>query len=265
MSHPNSLSSQPIRSHLSWKHMTATTDGCTWSNRASASTESTLPYAIVSPIMLRSTLLLLPTLSVDVRAGHSENAWVNVTHLITYHRYLRFIPNGVVLSLLANEDQSPQDVVHYLKPGLRMKVPHRLQLVFTVRTILMHHSQGFSIGTWTLDPSTSRIHVRSLIDPSKPPLLPPPPPPPVPLHLLPPNHPAHHPAPPPPGTLRYSFDMELRLRSRPAGRWNKLDFVRYESVDLSQAGERCDVPLKNERPFWFSKVRSYVAEVEAET
>ena len=32
------------------------------------------------------------------------------------------MPNGVVLSLLANEDQSPQDVVHYLKPGLKMKV-----------------------------------------------------------------------------------------------------------------------------------------------
>jgi len=56
--------------------------------------------------------------------------------------------------------------------------------------------------------------------------------------------------------------MELRLRSRPMGRWNKLDFVRYESVDLFQAGERCDVPLKNERPFWFSKVRRYTDELE---
>jgi len=64
----------------------------------------------------------VPTPRADVRAGHSENAWVNVTHLITYHRYLRFMPNGVVLSLLANEDQSPHDVVHYLKPGLKMKV-----------------------------------------------------------------------------------------------------------------------------------------------
>ena len=81
-----------------------------------------MPYATVSPIPLRVSLLLFPTLSADVRAGYSENAWVNVTHLITYHRYLRFMPNGTVLSLLANEDQSPQDVVHCLKPGLRMKV-----------------------------------------------------------------------------------------------------------------------------------------------
>ena len=85
------------------------------------------------------------------------------------------------------------------------------------------------------------------------------------MHLLLPTHQVHGPPPPPPpGTLRYSFDMELKLRSRPTGRWNKLDFVRYESVDLYQAGERCSVPLKNERPFWFSKVRGYSAELEAE-
>jgi hypothetical protein len=108
------------------------------------------------------------------------------------------------------------------------------------------------------------VYVRSLVDPSKPPLPPPATPPRVPLHLLPPNHPPHHPPPPPSGTLRYSFDMELKLRSRPVGRWNRLDFVRYESVDLFHAGERCDMPLRNERPFWFSKVRSYVAELEAE-
>ena len=45
-------------------------------------------------------------LSADVRAGHSENAWVSVTHSIAYHWYLRVMPNGVVLSLLKNEDQS---------------------------------------------------------------------------------------------------------------------------------------------------------------
>ena len=40
------------------------------------------------------------------------------------------MPNGVVLSLLANEDQSPHDVVHNLKPGLKMKV----YLIFPRRT-----------------------------------------------------------------------------------------------------------------------------------
>lgn len=131
--------------------------------------------------------------------------------------------------------------------------------------VLIHYWQGFSTGTWTLDPSTSTVHIRSLIDPSKPTLPLPAPVPPIPPHVLLPTHPAHNLAPPPPpGTLRYSFDMELKLRSRPMGRWNRLDFMRYESVDLFQAGERCDVPLKNERSFWFSKVRRYSDEIEAE-
>jgi F-box protein 9 len=249
-----------------------TADGSISSNRASASTASTLPCVIVSLIPFHTFLLWWPTPKADVRAGHSENAWVNITHLITYHRYLRFMPNGVVLSLLANEDQSPHDVVRNLKPGLKMKV-RLLSCVTSARhrytMVLINYIQGFSTGTWTLDPSTSTVHVRSLIDPSKPPLPPLPPAPPVPLHVLLPNHPAHHPAhhpapPPPPGTLRYSFDMELKLRSRPMGRWNRLDFVRYESVDLFQAGERCDVPLKNERSFWFSKVRRYSDDIETE-
>jgi hypothetical protein len=125
--------------------------------------EYTLLYAIVSPNPFHVSLLSLPTSRADVRAGHSENAWVNITHLITYHRYLRFMPNGVVLSLLANEDQSPHDVVHYLKPGLKMKVCLLLRIIATrlsYMTILIHYSQGFSTGTWTLDPSTSTVHVR---------------------------------------------------------------------------------------------------------
>ena len=45
-----------------------------------------------------------------------------VSHLITYHRYLRFFPNGQVISLLAGEDMGPQEVIGMLKPSLRMKV-----------------------------------------------------------------------------------------------------------------------------------------------
>lgn len=43
------------------------------------------------------------------------------------------MPNGVVLSLLANEDQSPHDVVHNLKPGLKMKVCPTHRLVTVIR------------------------------------------------------------------------------------------------------------------------------------
>lgn len=56
---------------------------------------------------------------------------------------------------------------------------------------------------------------------------------------------------------RYSFQMILDLRSRPLGRWNRLDFREYDSVYI-ESGEATALALKNERPFWFSKVRSYV-------
>ncbi len=39
-------------------------------------------------------------------------------------------------------------------------------------------------------------------------------------------------------------------------RWNKLDFMSFDSVNL-ETGETEPLPLKNERAFWFSKVRSY--------
>ncbi|KAI9440575.1 hypothetical protein H4582DRAFT_1937842 [Lactarius indigo] len=136
-----------------------------------------------------------------IRHGLSENAWVNICHLITYHRYLRFYPNGQVISLLANEEHEPQHVITILRPTLRMK--------------------GFYIGTWKL--TGVKVHISNLVDPSNP-------------------------------DARYSFQMTLTLRSRPLGRWNKLEFDEYESPRA--------LGLKNERPFWFSKVRSYSSRVE---
>ena len=111
--------------------------------------ESTSPCVIVSPNPFDASLLSLPTPRADVRAGHNENAWVNITHLITYHRYLRFMPNGVVLSLLANEDQSPHDVVRNLKPGLKMKVC----LLFCATSTRHNHPNPLLAGllNWNLD------------------------------------------------------------------------------------------------------------------
>ncbi|KAH8108329.1 hypothetical protein DFH11DRAFT_1634448 [Phellopilus nigrolimitatus] len=138
-----------------------------------------------------------------VRPGLGENAWVQVNHLITYHRYLRFFLDGTVMSLLANEAIEPQTVIPSLKPSLRMK--------------------GLLVGTWSL--LGTKILIRDLVDPSG-------------------------------GNSRYTFQMTLTLRSRPSGRWNKLDFTGYDSID-TKTGEELPFPLKHERPFWFSKVRSY--------
>lgn len=142
-----------------------------------------------------------------IRRGLSEYAWVNVSHLITYHRYLRFYPDGQVLSLLANEEVKPQSVIPIMKPSLRMK--------------------GFYIGTWKL--VGTMIHITDLVDASG-------------LD----NWTAN----------KYNFQMTLELRSRPVGKWNRLDIISYESIN-TENGEEIPVALKHDRPFWFSKVKSY--------
>ncbi|KAJ3904988.1 hypothetical protein F5879DRAFT_1001302 [Lentinula edodes] len=195
-----------------------------------------------------------------IRPGLSENSWVNVNHLITYHRYLRFFPNGQVISLLTNEEQSPAHVIPLLKPTLR-------------------GLKGLLFGNWHLSGNTVVLSnlidasSRSLtyIDFSSPTSV---------AHLLsqstmargdadaPPSHSSHshhahshghghgHAADPSIPTIRYIFTMHLTLLSRPLGRWNKMDIVSYDTVKL-ETGEASPVALKHERPFWFSKVRSY--------
>ncbi|TFK63000.1 hypothetical protein BDN72DRAFT_848118 [Pluteus cervinus] len=193
-----------------------------------------------------------------VRPGLSENHWVNISHLITYHRYLRFFPNGQVLSLLTNEEQSPQQVIPLLKPTLRMK--------------------GLYLGTWSLIGTT--IHLSNLVEASGKYPIPDPidgdlvvpfiPPPPLLLSQAPlaplvygyghhhGAHGAHNNANnnATSDNLRYIFSMTLGLRARPKGRWNKLDIESYDSINLG-TGDTTPVALKHERPFWFSKVRSY--------
>ncbi|TFK39816.1 hypothetical protein BDQ12DRAFT_512503 [Crucibulum laeve] len=170
-----------------------------------------------------------------VRPGLSENSWVNISHLITYHRYLRFLPNGQVLSLLANEEHSPQQVIPLLKPSLRMK--------------------GFFLGNWHLEGTT--LHLTNLIDASgrfvlqglEPPSS-------APIH----SHLHHSSNTTSEDRARYVFVMSLNLRSRPLGRWNRLDMETYESISL-ETGDATPVALKHDRPFWFSKVRSYGLQV----
>lgn len=161
----------------------------------------------------RQTYIAQPRLRLDgvyiavchyVRRGVSDYAWANSTHLITYHRYLRFFADGTVLSLLANEEHTPQNVIPVLKPSLRMK--------------------GFTVGNWQLDGSIVRISD---------------------LHS-----PHHYPS------SRYNFQMSLALQSKPLGRWNRLEILSYESVNVEK-GEVVPFVLKHERPFWFSRVKSY--------
>lgn len=113
-------------------------------------------------------------------------------------------------------------------------------------TIGRQISQGFFIGSWTLEGTT--VIVRDLIDPSG-------------------------------QFAKYGFEMMLSLKSKPLGRyvaslfttliamlfmllyvrffrWNKLELDEYSTVRLDN-GEGEPLPLKHQKPFWFSKVRSY--------
>ena len=77
----------------------------------------------------------------------------------------RFYPSGQVISLLANEDQEPQSVIHMLKPTLRMKVclSSSYKLALMLIDLL---SKGLYIGQWRLEGTT--VHVTDLADPSVP-------------------------------------------------------------------------------------------------
>lgn len=95
-----------------------------------------------------------------------------------------------------------------------------------------HPSQGFYIGNWSLSGST--VYITNLVE----------------------KHLSHAHATTEPQRNRYFFQMTLALRSRPLGRWNKLDFIGYDSVNVED-GEAVPLPLRNERSFWFSKVKSW--------
>ncbi|KAH8084780.1 hypothetical protein HD553DRAFT_272098 [Filobasidium floriforme] len=155
-----------------------------------------------------------------IRPGQSELAWVNVSHqLVTYHRFLRFYPDGTVIALLTTDH--PVDVVHNIKPSLRAK--------------------GTLMGRWSLsdwDPEMEK---------DRPP--------------FPPHAHATHPInlisitdliEPGVAHPKYSFEMNLDLRSAQRGRWNKLVMRDYQSVRLG-TGEALGLSLKHQKPFFFSK------------
>lgn len=159
-----------------------------------------------------------------IRSGLSENSWVNVNHLITYHRYLRFYPNGLVISLRTNEEQPPQHVIPLLKPSLRMKGCLFGRWMLTDTTICITNLVDGS-GHLSIPPDTDFSDVSDIILANS-------------------------------DSIRYIFSMTLSLRSRPIGRWNKLDIITFDSVNV-ETGDASPVVMKHERSFWFSKVRSY--------
>jgi F-box protein 9 len=68
-----------------------------------------------------------------------------ISHLITYHRLLRFFPDGTVVCLLTNEEKPLAEMVHLLKPSIRVK--------------------GSSVGKWVLEDTKRRLRIRHLKPP----------------------------------------------------------------------------------------------------
>ena len=154
-----------------------------------------------------------------------------------------------------------------LKPALRMKVRAHVDALYQL--VLNGDSQGLFIGMWELSGDT--VHLYNLVDASGRYPVPDPstivigsasPEPDLSIPGVPglgvttTRNTASSSAIPVPQKSRYVFDMTLALKSRPLGRWNKMDILTYDSVHM-ETGETNAFPLKNERGFWFSKVKSY--------
>ncbi|KAL7421994.1 hypothetical protein Q5752_003766 [Cryptotrichosporon argae] len=154
----------------------------------------------------------------------------------TYHRFLRFYPDGFVISFLTTDH--PSDIVPVLRPSLRAK--------------------GLHFGRWRLVRSDASEPECALLTPPAPGAggaganadAKPPPPRPRAVVLV------SDLLEPGAAAPKYAFEMELALRETQRGRWNKLDLSSYRSIHLA-TGEVLELGLKHQKPFYFSKVRSY--------
>lgn len=55
---------------------------------------------------------------------------------------------------------------------------------------------------------------------------------------------------------RYNFRLIFKLDGRNRGKWDRMEMLEYESINLV-SGEICPLPMNHKKPFHFSPVRSY--------
>lgn len=82
-------------------------------------------------------------------------------------------------------------------------------------------AKGLHVGRWRLERNPSRIIITDLCEPGL-------------------------------DRHKYSFEMELGLKTTGRGRWNKLDMSTYSSINTA-TGEQLELSLKHQKPFYFSK------------
>nr|XP_018263038.1 uncharacterized protein I303_04528 [Kwoniella dejecticola CBS 10117]OBR85196.1 hypothetical protein I303_04528 [Kwoniella dejecticola CBS 10117] len=156
-----------------------------------------------------------------IRPGAGDE-WVTITHMITYHRFLRFYPDGNVISFLTTDH--PSDIVPSLRPSMRGKGLH-----FGRWRLLRSDSPEFDENPNIVKlpkeekggKRVARVIISDLLEPGN-------------------------------ESPKYEFEMELLLKSTGRGRWNKLEILEYRSINLL-TGEVLALALKHQKPFYFSK------------
>ncbi|CAK9441030.1 uncharacterized protein LODBEIA_P48990 [Lodderomyces beijingensis] len=150
--------------------------------------------------------------------GESSLSWTNPVRTITYYRYLRFYPDGTVLKVLSI--MPPNQVVSHLQRDSRT-------IPYEDKSEKEKESHKIYRGKWTIS-STGEVHIR--ID----------------------N-----------GSVSYLiFHYYLHVKSAGIHKhgklnWNKYFAVRKETPDDDRSGEMLDYSIRNEKPFKFSRVKSY--------
>lgn len=160
-----------------------------------------------------------------LRRGAQDGSFYDPTHLVTYYRYLVFLPSGDVVSLLSHE--APTSVVPTLLSAAHNKQP----------------AAGYTVGRWRIlhrdatsssdrQSNSTLVQLSSLEDPRVS----------------------------SPRDIKYSFKMLCQLKSTARGRMNKLEMISLMTLN-HRTNDESPIPIKqanNSRPtFFFSRVLSY--------
>jgi len=198
-------------------------------------------------------------------ASATQHVWSNPVHIVTYYRYLRFFRDGTCISLLTTNE--PVEVVHHL-------TPENLTLVRGSKKDQVH-SVNFTSASAHTPTNKDSISTGGIV--SAPPAAHA-----VMKHALRGRWRLCHPAlvgtstasPESGPTMaagdlhietegagpRYMYTMLLSLksssRSKNATKNNKLQWKGFWSYD-SLTDDWAEFQLKNDKPFYFSRVKSY--------
>ena len=162
-----------------------------------------------------------------IRPGQAsfQLRWDNPVHIVTYYRYLRFFRDGTLLSLVTTTE--PADVVHHLTR--EAQALHKGGAMAHLPGVVMQFAFK---GRWRLtsasdNPAAAASEAEGdLIVETE-------------------------------GVGKYTYRMDLSLRSAGKGtRNNKMIWRAFHSYDRL-TDDWAEFTLKNDKPFFFSRVKSY--------